>query len=67
MGLQGGGGIFQVGDGKVSQAKGTAGEEALRHEPHWGKDKMQPRARVWSGGDVKGKGKLGETWGVNTP
>ena len=27
---------------------------------------MQPRARVWSRGDIKGKGKLGEIWGVNT-
>lgn len=52
-GLQGGGGSFQVADGKVSQAKGTAEEEALRHK-HVG---VSIRGSLHLE-DIKGKGKL---------
>lgn len=38
-GLRGGGAIFQVGDGRASQAKGTAEAKVLRHKPCWGKCK----------------------------
>lgn len=55
-GLQGGGGSFQGADGKVSQAKGRAKEEALRHKYVGGKYKMQPRVRGHQRkGEARGK------------
>ena len=58
--LQGGGGSFQVADGKVSQAKGTA-EEALRHK-HVG---VSIRCSLHLE-DIKGKGEVIGKHGVKT-
>ena len=60
-GLHGGGGSFQIADGKVSQAKGTAEEEALRHK-HVG---VSIRCSLHLE-DIKGKGEVIGKHGVKT-